>query len=175
MPTLSRRGLLALGGTGAAGVVLAACGEETDPRETGDDDELTAAEAEAEQRLAAAYGVAASTLDGSERSALETFADAAAARSNEFGGGSAQAGGPDGGPDSPEALSAAINLANAAIAAHRAAVTGLDSVEGRGLAGSALVACAAELAVVSGFAGEPAVPRAFVTGGSEEPNVAAGE
>ena len=72
MQTVSRRGFLALGGTGAAGALLAACGEETDPRETGDDDDLTAAEAEAEQRLAAAYGLAASTQEGSERAALET-------------------------------------------------------------------------------------------------------
>jgi hypothetical protein len=171
---VSRRGFIALGGTGAAGAVLAACGEETDPRETGDDNQLTAAEAEAEQRLAAAYDLAASTVQGSERAALTTFAEAATARSNEFGGGSAQAGA-DGGPDSGEALSACINLANAAIAAHRAAVTGLDSIAGRGLATSALVACAAELAAVSGFAGEPEVPRAFVTGGSEEPYQAASD
>ncbi len=173
MPNVSRRGFIALGGTGAAGVLLAACGTDTDPRATGNDDDLTAAQAEAEQNLAAAYGVAASTASGEQRAALEGFADAAAQRSNEFGGGSAQAGEPDGGPDSAEALTAAINLANAAIAAHRSAVTGLDSTEKRGLAASSLVACAAELAVVSNFAGEPEVPRAFVTGGSEEPYAAA--
>ena len=174
MSTVSRRGFLVIGGSGAAGVALAACGESVDPRETGDDDALVAAEAEAETRLATAYRYAASVTADEERAALESFADAAAARADELGG-STPVPLPDGGPDKPEALSAAINLANAAIAAHRAAVTGLDSAEGRGLATSSLVACAAELAVVSDFAGEPQVPRAFVTGGEDEPYVAASD
>jgi hypothetical protein len=173
MPTLSRRGLLALGGSGAAGAVLAACGESADPREEGDDEALVAAEAEAEARLAAAYTTAAGTLaPGPERAAVESFAAAAGDRAAELAGdpsGAAAPPGPDGGPDSPEALAAAINLANAAIAAHRAAVTGLDETAARALATSSLAACAAELAAVSGFAGEPEAPRAFVTGGEEEP------
>jgi hypothetical protein len=64
-------------------------------------------------------------------------------------------------------------LANAAIAAHRLGAGGSSTTEARAVAASQLVACAAELAVVSGFAGEPEVPRAFVTGGEEEPYEAA--
>jgi hypothetical protein len=174
MLTVSRRGLFALGGSGAAGAVLAACGESADPRETGDDAELAQAEVEAELALETAYRQAGSTAaEAEQRTAFEAFAGAAADRADQI---ASAAGvdvepppGPDGGPDGPEALSAAINLANSAIAAHRAAVTGLDSVESRELATSALATCAAELAAASGFAGEPEAPRAFVTGAEEEP------
>ncbi|HEY8001747.1 MAG: hypothetical protein ACHQJ5_09435 [Vicinamibacteria bacterium] len=173
MLTVSRRGFLALGGTGAAGVALAACGTAADPRADASADQLTEAEASAETALAAAYGAAASALaQGEERAALEDFAAAAAKRAGEFGGGSAQAGETppaDGGPDSPEALDGAIRAANKAIAAHREAAGLLDAVDGRTLASSSMIACAAELAAVSHFAGKPEAPLAFVTGGTEAP------
>ena len=43
MHTLTRRGLLVVGGTGAAGAVLAACGTTEDERDEGRDPELLAA------------------------------------------------------------------------------------------------------------------------------------
>ncbi|MET0730469.1 MAG: hypothetical protein ABWZ03_04690, partial [Solirubrobacterales bacterium] len=77
MPTLSRRGLLAIGGAGAAGALLSACGESVDPRAAGDDEALVSAEASAEASLAAAYSNAASAFGpGEERTALEQFSDA---------------------------------------------------------------------------------------------------
>jgi hypothetical protein len=179
MLTVSRRGFLALGGTGAAGVALAACGTAADPRADASPDQLTAAEASAETALAAAYAAAASAFgQGEERATLEDFAAAAAKRAGEFGGGSAQAGEtptPDGGPDSPEALDGAIRAANSAIAAHREAAGLLDAVDGRTLASSSMIACAAELAAVNHFAGKPEAPLAFVTGGNQAPYEAAAE
>ncbi len=169
MLTVTRRGLLAIGGTGAAGVALAGCGEATEPREEASAEELTAAEAEVETNLAGAYVAAAQVTPGTQRATLERFAEAAKKRAVEFGQPTSEAPGPDGGPDAPEALSACANLANAAIAAHLEAAGLLDEVEGRALASSSLAACAAELAVVNNFAGEPEVPDSFVTGGDEKP------
>ena len=172
MPTLTRRGLLVLGGTGAAGAVLAGCSSATEPRDEASTEELTAGEVDAENALAGAYDLAAGGAPkGEQQDALTSFAAAAKKRATEIGGGSggSTTPAPDGGPDFPEALTACIHLANEAIAAHLEAARLLDEVEGRALASSSLVACAAELAAVNGFAGEPEVPSAFVTGGPEKP------
>ena len=176
---VSRRGFLVLGGTGAAGAVLTACGEPFEPRADDESAELLQAQLTAELGLADAYDLAAGTQQGQERSALETFARAASERAEALRQLAPDAtaeppgGAVDGGPDGPEALSATIVLANAAIAAHRLGAGGSPTTETRGVAASQLVACAAELAVVSGFAGEPEVPRAFVTGAEAEPYEAA--
>jgi len=170
MPTLTRRGLLILGGTGAAGVALAGCSKAEEPRDESDPDALTSAQAEAEANLSGAYIVAAqATGTGEERTTLERFAAAAKKRAAAIGSGAEPPPAPDGGPDSPEALSACQHLANQAIAAHLQAARLLDEVDGRALASSSLAACAAELATVNGFAGDPAVPTAFVTGGPQPP------
>jgi hypothetical protein len=172
MPTLTRRGLLILGGTGAAGVALAGCSKAEEPRDESDADALTSAEADAEGKLAGAYELAASAVPtGEERTTLQRFAAAAAKRAAEISGGSFEntSPPPDGGPDFPEALSACQHLANEAIAAHLQAARLLDEVDGRALASSSLAACAAELAAVNSFAGDPEVPSAFVTGGPEKP------
>ena len=168
MPSVTRRGLLVLGGTGAAGIVLSGCSAAEEPRDESDAEALTAAEAEAEAGLSGAYVVAAQVAPAEQRRVLEDFAEAAKQRSAEFGQASPPPA-PDGGPDAPEALSACAHLANEAIAAHLEAARLLDEVEGRSLATSSLAACAAEVAVVNGFAGEPEAPTAFVTGGPEEP------
>jgi hypothetical protein len=168
MPTLTRRGLLILGGTGAAGVALAGCSKAEEPRDEADAEELTAAEAEAEGNLAGAYKLAASAVPtGEERATLERFTAASTKRAAEISGGSFEntSPPPDGGPDFPEALSACQHLADDAIAAHLQAARLLDEVDGRALASSSLAACAAELAVVNGFARDPVAPNAFVTGG----------
>ena len=106
MLEVSRRGLLVLGGTGAAGVALAACGQGPDQRDDASPDDLTAAEASAETALAGAYGAAASALPkGQERTTLQQFATAAGKRADELGAGTEQTGDTppaDGGPDSPE-------------------------------------------------------------------------
>lgn len=171
MLTVSRRGFLALGGTGAAGVALSACGQTTDRRDDSSPDELKAAEASAETALAQAYSAAASALPkGEERTTLEQFATAAGDRADGLGGGTAQAGDtPDGGPDSAEALDGAIRAADTAIAAHRQAAGLLDEEEGRALASTYLVAVACEVAAVDHFAGKEQSPSPFVTGGDQDP------
>ena len=175
MLSISRRGFLAAGGTGAAGLALAACGKTADQRDDAPQEDLTSAQLQAELALSTAYKTAATAAGkGSEQTALEAFAKAASARADELRssaaaatGGQAQA--PDGGPDSAEALGGAAHAANAAIAAHRRAAGLLTDSAGRATASSYLVACAAELAAVNDFAGKPEVPSPFVTGGSEAP------
>jgi hypothetical protein len=176
MLTVSRRGLLVLGGTGAAGVALAACGQAADPRADASQGDLLQAELDAEVALAAAYKLAATTLrPGAERTALEDFAAAADKRAEQLRGlapdanAGSQTPPPDGGPDSAEAVAATARLANSAIAAHNQAAGLLNSVETRALASSALAACAAELAAVNHFSGKPEVPHSFVTGGEQPP------
>jgi hypothetical protein len=169
MPTLTRRGLLVLGGTGAAGVALAGCSSATEPRDEASTDELTAGEVDAENALAGAYDTAAGAAsEAQQRAALQSFAAAAKKRATEIDSSASESAAPpsDGGPDLPEALGACISLANEAIAAHLEAARLLDEVEGRALATSSLAACAAELAVVNGFSHQPQAPNAFVTGGS---------
>lgn len=179
MLEVSRRGFLVLGGSGAAGVALAACGQAPDQRDDASPDDLKAAEASAETALAGAYSAAASALPkGQERTTLQQFATAAGKRADELGGGTAQAGNTppvDGGPDSPEALDGAVRAANAAIVAHREAAGLLDTPEGRALATSSLVACAAELAAVDHFAGKEQAPSPFVTGATATPYEAAND
>jgi hypothetical protein len=169
MLTLTRRGLLVLGGSGAAGAVLAGCGEATEPREDADPEALARAEAEAEANLSGAYVLASQVTAGGQRATLKRFATAAKRRATQFGPPPPSPPDPDGGPDAPEALSACVNLANAAIAAHLDAAGLLDEISGRALASSSLAAVAAELAVVNGFAGHPEAPDSFVTGGPEKP------
>jgi hypothetical protein len=174
MPDLTRRGLLVVGGTGLAGAALAGCAPEADPRADASQSALTDAEAAKEASLAAAYRQAATAFpSGEERSTLARFTAAATKRAalagGEDGGNASPGPGPDGGPDSSEALAGAAHAATAAIAAHREAAGLLDTVEGRALATSSLAACAAELAVVSGFAGSRPAPYAFVTGDSQAP------
>ncbi|MET0730599.1 MAG: hypothetical protein ABWZ03_05350, partial [Solirubrobacterales bacterium] len=58
MQTVSRRGFLVIGGTGAAGAVLAGCGGSVDdPRDEGRDPELLAAALAAETALGDAYAI----------------------------------------------------------------------------------------------------------------------
>ena len=168
MLTVTRRGLLVLGGAGAAGAALAGCGEATEPRDDADPQALTQAQAEAETNLSGAYVIAAQVTNGAQSAALESFAEAATRRAAEFGT-STSPPEPDGGPDAPEALSACQHLANVAIAAHLEAAGLLDEVADLAVASSALAACAAELAAVNGFAGDPEAPSSFVTGGAEKP------
>ncbi len=66
-----------------------------------------------------------------------------------------------------------IDAENAAIAAYREAAGPLSTSELRGTAIAFAAAVAAELAVMQGFAGADQVPGPFVTGGEQEPYVAA--
>lgn len=171
MQTVSRRGFLVLGGTGAAGAVLAACGSTEDRRAEGDDAALLAAALTAETALEAAYAERRFSASGAPsaavRSALDAFRAASARRVEELAGLVEDAGGEPAGTEAGAAD--AIEGANAAIAAYREAAGPLPSEESRSTMIAFLTAVAAELAVMSDFAGDDPAPSAFVTGGSEEP------
>lgn len=165
MPTLSRRGLFALGGSGAAATALAACGGRTDKREETDDAAVLGTALAAETALGEAYaagaGIETSFAAASRRRAadLKRLIDQA--------GGSGAGSGAAGSGPAPE-------RAEAAIAAYREGAGTLSSAELRRTTIEFLAAVAAELAALRAQAGEDPVPRAFVTGLAEEPHEADG-
>ena len=156
MPSLSRRGFIALGGSGAAGLILASCGEEDDPRAEGSDDELLSAALGAETALQGAYnedGLAGITPARAVISLQEE-------RISELGELGAET------PEAPEAGGDVVDASNAAIAAYRELAGVGSSTEVRAAGTRGLAEIAAVLAAVS--AEDPA-PTAFVTGGAEDP------
>lgn len=174
MQTVSRRGFLVIGGTGAAGAVLAGCGgSEDDPRGEGRDPELLAAALAAETALGDAYTSA--RAPGGDGAALGAFATASEKRGRDLeslltdAGGSAEEIEPSTGAGDP------IESANAAIATYREAAGPLSTEQLRGTAIAFIVAVAAELSVLLDVTGEDPAPRAFVTGLPGEPYVAGDE
>jgi hypothetical protein len=176
MQTVSRRGFLVIGGTGAAGAVLAGCGgSEDDPRAEGRDPELLAAALAAETALGEAYAVGGEGGPAPrEREAIESFIAASRKRAEQLTGLLEEAGGQPAEAPSP-APGTELEQADATIAAYRAAAGPLSTAQLRGTAIAFLAAVAAELSVLSGFIGEDRVPRAFVTGAEAEPYLAADE
>jgi hypothetical protein len=173
MPTLTRRGLIVLGGTGAAGAVLTACGAETEARrDSGDDGTLLSDALAAERALGAAYAEAAGSAGGEERSTLEAFARASQLRGDDLE--SRTDGAEDGDADAPteQGLAGAIAAAEGAIAAYRDNAGLLSSADDRSTSMLDLVAVAAELAAVRELDGADPVPFPFVTGQDEPPLVA---
>ncbi len=176
MLTVSRRGFLALGGTGAA--VLAGCGGEVDPRAEGDDPELLDAALEAEAGLEAAYGnlSGGAVAAGAGAEVVKRSRDASAERQQELG--RLGAGEPTGDGSTAAAgtgLESVEPAANAAIAAYREAARLLSTTEGRSTTMGFLAQVAAELAAIRGLFGADQAPEAFVTGGTEKPFEAAAE
>jgi len=174
MPNLTRRGLIVLGGTGAAGAVLAACGAEEERRESSEDAGLILATYDAETALTAAYAAAASELSGGERAAVDSFERASSARAEELQT-RADGAGDQGEPGSEPGLAGATAAAEAAVAAYRDAAGLLSDEEDRATAIAFIAQVAAELAGVRELDGSDPVPFAFVTGGPEPPFVAPGE
>lgn len=162
MPRLSRRGFIALGGTGAAGAVLAGCGAAAEPREEGDDAGLLDAAVTAES----AYRVAVQGFADQQGVSAE-IEKASAARLDELrpaaekaGGEAALGGGQLAKP--PEAAAAAI-------AAYRQGARELSTTELRTTATQFLAQVAGELAALRELDGQAPVPYAFVTGLDEKP------
>ncbi len=176
MQTVSRRGFLVIGGTGAAGAVLAGCGGSVDdPRDEGRDPELLAAALAAETALGDAYAIGGEGGPAPpQREAIESFIAASRRRAEELTTLLEQAGGQPTKAATPEP-GTEREQANATIAAYRAAAGPLSTEELRGTAIAFLAAVAAELSVMSEFAGEDPAPRPFVTGLEAEPYVAADE
>jgi hypothetical protein len=174
MPNLTRRGLLVLGGTGAAGVALSACGKEVDPRAQGRDGELLATAADAEAALGSVYdGLATSSASDP---AIAAFRDASSGRQDELQRlGAKTSGAPsdtEGNTVASADTAAAIAAASTAIAAYREAAGLLSTTELRAPAIEFLTQVAAEQATLRGLAGDDQSPVAFVTGGKQKPYVA---
>ncbi len=174
MHSVSRRGFLVLGGTGAAGAALASCGGKVSERDASDDAALLEAALAGESGLGAAYAAAAKSAKPQETAALNQFRIASAKRSSELERLVSDAGGGAGESGTSESGSS-IEAANGAIVAYRAAAGPLSTEQDRGTMIAFLAAVAAELAVLSEFAGDQPVPYAFVTGEPEKPLEAAAD
>jgi len=166
MSTVSRRGLFALGGSGAAAAVLASCGGSADVRADSDDAALLGAALEAETGLGDAYASAGGIEAG--------FATASRRRAAELDRLIEQAGGSPADDQGGAQSGATDEAAEATIGAYRQGAGRLTTAELRGTTIGFLAEVAAELAAVRGQAGEDEVPRAFVTGLPEEPREAGG-
>lgn len=175
MLTISRRGFLVLGGSGAAGAALAACGAEEDPRADGRDGELLAVALAAEQGLTAAYQAALADLATAEQGVVNVCRNASASRGVELERLAEDA---DAGPGTETAVQTtgvegAVAAGNLAIAAYRTAAGLLPTPELRRIVTAYLAAVAAEQASLRALGGdEPLAPEPFVTGSAERPLVA---
>lgn len=172
MPTITRRGFLALGGSGAAAAALAACGSEEDPRDEGRDGELLGESLAAEETLEGAYTDALGEAANDDRRLLEDASTASADRVGELETLAEEA---DAAPvesegAQPTGLTGAIAAGGLAIAAYREAAGLLSTPELRRTAAAGLAAVAAEQAALRASGGdEPLVPEPFVTGSNEKP------
>ena len=176
MPTISRRGFLALGAAGAAGT-LAACGNEENPRAEGRDGELLGAALAAESALTDAYQAALSEVRAADQGVVNASRDASAARADELERLLEDAGGSEPTPQGSPPTASRGRLAQR---------TSRSSPTAKPPASCPRPSCAAPrpprlprlpasrraLRVVSGE--EPA-PRAFVTGAEQEPFTAPDE
>lgn len=172
MSTISRRGFLALGATGAAGVAVAACGAEEDPRGEGRDGELLGAALAAEISLTDSYASALGTVDARDQKVVTQCRDASADRAGELGPLVEDAGGSpteDSGGVATKGLEGAIAAADLAIAAYREAAGLLSTAELRRTATSSLAQVAGEQGALRTLGGEEPAPQAFVTGLDEPP------
>ena len=158
MPSLSRRGFIALGGTGAAGLVLASCGEEDDPRAEGRDGELLSAALGAETTLQGAYdddGLAGIT----PAKDVLSLQDERISQLGELGAEEAEA------PD----VSDVVDASDAAIAAYRELAGLGSSTEVRAAGTQGVAEIAAVLAAINIEQRKDPAPNAFVTGGADDP------
>jgi len=160
MHSLSRRGFIVLGGTGAAGIALASCGEEVDPRAEGRDDELLTAALSAEMGLQSAY--AGGGLAGiTPTNPITDTQDERVARLEDLGATAASS--------DAAAAGDVIAASDAAIAAYRELAGIGSTIEIRSAATQGLAEIAAVLAAARLEAGDDPAPDAFVTGGVDPP------
>ena len=174
-PAIPRRGFFALGGAGAAGLALAACGTEVEEPNDERDIEILAAALTGEENAASALKTAQPSAGAEEETvrALAQQAEAHATRlqdlladlnatpEGEFG--IPESDGLDG------ALLAAGEQTNIAIAAY-ARGAGQLTEEFRADALELIVAAGARLAVLAELLGIEPAPFAFATGLEEEPH-----
>lgn len=170
MLTVSRRGLFALGGTGAA-AGLAGCSGQADPRADANDPQLLDAALEAEAALGATYdSLSAPQFAGGDGARVAArCGDASTRRQQELaklGASQPTGGGTTAGGSTLEAITA---NANAAIAAYRQGARLLATTDLRSTNAGFLAQVAAELATIRGLFGADQAPAAFVTGATAKP------
>jgi hypothetical protein len=168
MSKLTRRSLFAVGGTGAAGLVVAGCGTADDPRTEGRDGEVLDAAADAETTLGAIYDQLDAGPQGNP--AVQQFRDASSSRLDELNRVGATT--PKASLDVDASTSAAIAAADPAIAAYRNVVRFGSTTELRSTAITFLTQVSAEQATLRGLGGEDQSPQPFVTGLKAKPYVA---
>jgi hypothetical protein len=172
MRSLSRRGFLAVGGSGVAGAALAACGTSVETRDSDHDTELLDAALDAEATVEATATAAAKTPTEAqaEHELIEAIASASNARAEKLrtlgegtSGGQASAAG--------DTLADLARASADAVAAYRPAAGQLSTPQLRTTAITYMARSAAELAGLRGLLGEDPAPQPFVTGGAEKPFV----
>jgi hypothetical protein len=155
MSTLSRRGLLVLGGSGAAGLALAGCGANEDPRDEGRDPELLGAAFAAEH----AYGAGAKAF-GDQQGISQLIFKQSSIRLDAIDM-LANGNGPDIGGSSTENVN---DAGDAAIVAYRELGRFGSTEEVRAVGAKFAAGVAAELAALRELENDDEVPFAFVTG-----------
>jgi hypothetical protein len=168
MPNLTRRGLFAVGGAGAASLAVAGCGSEDDPRAEGRDGELLELAANAEAYLTSVYK---SELAGSaEAGVSHQLIDASSKRVDEL---ESLSGGPAKAELSVEDLPRGVaDGQSLVISRYRDCVRFCSTTEQRSTAIQFLTQVAGEQATVRGLQNQDVSPEPFVTGQSEAPYVA---
>jgi hypothetical protein len=161
MPRLSRRGFLALGGSGATAIALGACGSAAESHDEGDDVGLLADAVTAET----GYGEAAKAAADQQGVSAE-IEKASTARLGELGRAAGPGADPAGGGQTVTDLA---DAAAAAIAAYRQVARAGSTTELRSTGTQFVAQVAAELAAVRELASDNPVPYAFVTGLGEPP------
>ena len=173
---IPRRGFFALGGAGAAGFALSACGTELEEPNDERDIEILAAALVGEENAASALKAAQGQASGSDAAAVRALADGAEANATRLQDLLADLDAtPEGefeifrGGDLDGALQAAAEQTNHAVAAY-ARGAGQLTEEFRADALELIAADGARLAVIAELLGTEPAPFAFVTGLDEEPH-----
>lgn len=168
MLRVTRRGLLAVGGAGAASLAVSACGTEDDPRAEGRDSDLLLAASLAEAKLGAVYeGIAQGGKATPEVAALQKASQARLRELVDLGAKVVSEPPQDG-----ASMADVISAANPALAAYREGVRFLSTTELRSATFQFLNQVSGEQAVARGLENQDQSPTAFVTGLSEKPYVA---
>jgi hypothetical protein len=171
MLRVTRRGLLAVGGAGAASLAVSACGAEDDPRAEGRDADLLDSALSAEAILKQAYGTVKG--GGDEQAVGRQFTQASTTRLNDLerlAGGPAKASAST--ASNPNGLSEAQD---SAIAAYRDLVRFGSTTDLRSTAIQFLTQVAGEQATIRGLQDQDQSPVAFVTGLQEKPYIASND
>jgi hypothetical protein len=171
MLSVTRRGLFAVGGAGAASLAVAGCGTEDDPRAEGRDADLLDTAMSAEAILKQAYGTI--TGSGDEQTVGRQFTQASSARVDEL---ESIAGGPAKASASvADYPNGTIDAQASAIAAYRDLVRFGSKTDLRSTAIQFLTQVAGEQATLRALQDQDPSPVAFVTGLKEEPYIASND